>query len=284
MAIHDQNYVRYEGNLKERGAWWVITRTSLRTYLSFLRTKLTLAGLWIAGPLVAIVLVLVEYGVRGQLGQFTEVEAPSGGYISFFLQVEAFSLAILFMAAGCGVISEDLRYRTFQLYFSKPISRAEYAIGKFMSLFMLGSLVTIVPTVIVGGLRLVFFAQSDFFKTVLQDTGVGLGLSILITVVFSAAVAGLSALTARTGYVVLSWIGVLLVPLILSGIVAIATSGADWASLWSLTGCLLVVSDSLLTDKPFEGPVWVAWIVLVTVGALGIASMLRRINKLEGVA
>ncbi len=284
MAIHDQNYVRYEGHLRERGAWWIIARTALRTYLSFLRTKLTLAALWVSGPLVAIVLVLVEYGVRGQLGQFTEVNAPSGGYISFFLQVEAFSLAILFMAAGCGVISEDLRYRTFQLYFSKPITRAEYAIGKFLSLFMLGSLVTIIPTIVVGGLRLVFFAQNQFFKPVLTDTAIGLGLSILITLVFSAVVAGLSSLTSRTGYVVLSWIGVLLVPLILSGIVAIATSGADWANLWSLTGCLLVVSDSLLTEEAFDGPVWVAWVVLVTVGALGIASMVRRITRLEGVA
>ncbi len=284
MAIHDQNYVRYEGHLREKGAWWVIARTTMRTFLSFLRTKLVLLGLWISGPLVAAVLVLVEYAARGQIGQFTEVEAPGGGTIVFFLQMQAFSLAILFLAQGCGVISEDLRFRTFQLYFSKPLSRTDYAVGKLLGLFMLGSLVTIFPTILVGGLRMAFYVQSEFFKTVAEQVGIGLGMSLLITVVMTAVVAGLSSLTSRTGYVILSWIGVLMVPLILSGIVAIATSGADWSHLWSITGCFYVICQNLLTEETFDGPLWAAWVVLGTIAALGVASMVGRINKLEGVA
>lgn len=285
MAIHDQNYVRYEGQLKDRGAAWVITRTSFRTYLSFLRTKLVLLGLWVSGPLVAAILVLVEYGIRGQLGQMAGADsAPDGGTISFFLQVQAYSLAVLFMAQGCGVISEDLRFRTFQLYFSKPISRLDYAIGKFSGLFMLGSLITVLPSVMVGGLRLAFYVQSEFFREVAAQIGIGILLSALITAVMASIVVGLSSLTSRTGYVVLSWIGVLMVPLILSGIVAIATSGEDWAKLLSITGSFLVVCDSVLTDTEFEGPAWVAWAVLSGAAALGLFSMTRRINKLEGVA
>ena len=162
MAIHEQNYVRYEGPLRQTGAWWVIARTSLRTYLSFLRTKLVLLALWVTGPLVAGVFVLVEYGLRGQMSQFTEVTAPSGDYVTYFLQTQAFSLAILYMAIGCGVISEDLRHRTFQLFFSKPLSRLDYAIGKYLSLVLLGSMITIVPAAMLAGLRGAFFAQSEF--------------------------------------------------------------------------------------------------------------------------
>ncbi len=285
MAIHDQNYVRYDGVLKENGAWWVIARTSFLTYLSFLRTKLVILALWAMGPGIALVLIILEYAVSGQVARFTEPSPPSGSYVAYFLQVQAFSLAVLFAASGCGVISEDLRFRTFQLYFSKPLSRPDYAIGKSLGLFMLGSLVSVIPAVVVGTMRTAFFYQNDYFKDVLQQSAIGIGLSAAITAVITGIVVGLSALTPRTGYVVLSWIGVIFVPLIMSGIVAVATGGADWALLWSLTGAFHVVAEHLLTpDKAFEGPIWVAYAVPVLAAGVGIGLMVRRISRLEGVA
>jgi ABC-2 type transport system permease protein len=284
MAIHEQNYVRYDGPLRQTGAWWTIARTSLRTYLSFLRTKLVLLGLWVIGPLVAGVLILVEYGARGQLAQFTEITAPSGDYVTYFLQMQAFGLAVLFMANGCGVISEDLRYRTFQLFFSKPLSRLDYALGKYLSLLLLGSLITVLPATLLATLRCAFFVQSEFFASVAKQMAIGVGMSALITCVMAAIVIGLSSLTSRTGYVVLSWIGVLMVPLILSGIVGIATDGAEWANLWSLTGSFMVASKSLLSEEVFDGPIWVAWAVLFGTMALGLFGLAQRIRTLEGVA
>ena len=285
MAIHDQNYVRYDGPLHEGRAGWTIAWTSFRTYLSFLRTKLVLLLLWLSVPVPAAVLVLIEYAVRGQVGQFTEVGAPSGSFVSFFLQAQVFSLAILLMAAGCGVISEDIRYRTFQLYFSKPVSRLEYGLGKFGSLVLLGSLITVVPATVVGALRAAFFTQTTFFGDVIAQTGTAIGLSLMVTLVLCAIVAGLSSLTRRTGYVVLAWIGVLLVPLILRGIVAIATDGSDAAKLWDITGNFLVLSEWLLVaDFAFDGPHWLAPIVLVALAAAGLGAMAWRISKLEGIA
>lgn len=285
MAIHDQNYVRYDGPLRESGAAWTIAWTSFRTYLSFLRTKLVLLLLGIGVPVPAMVMVLIEYAVRGQVGQFTEVGVPAGTYVSYFLQAQALSLAVLLMASGCGVISEDIRYRTFQLYFSKPISRLEYGLGKLGGLLMLGSLVTVVPAVLVGALRATFFTQSPYFKEVLVQTAAAIGLSAFITVVLCAIVAGLSSLTRRTGYVVLAWIGVLLVPLILRGIVAIATESSDVARLWDITGNFLVLSDWLLVEEfAFAGPHWIAPIVLIALAAAGLGAMAWRVSKLEGIA
>lgn len=284
MAIHDQNYTRYDGVLRDSGAWWVIARTSLRTYLSFLRTKLILLGLWAVGPGIAIFLVILEYAVSGQVAKFTEPAPPSGNHIVYFIQAQAFSLAVLYAASGCGVISEDLRYRTFQLFFSKPISRPDYALGKYLGLFLLGSLVTVIPALIVGGLRIAFYLQNEFLKDVVGQIAIGIGLSFALNAIVTAIVVGLSSLTPRTGYVVLSWIGVVIVPLIMSGIVAVATGGADWAHLWSLTGNILVASKHLLTEETFDAPIWVSYVIPAVVTGLGIASMARRISKLEGVA
>lgn len=287
MAIHEQNYVRYEGPLRESGAWRVIAWTGFRTHVSFLRTKLILLLMWL-GPLIFAGLIFLEYTLRGQLGQMTGGPmAPEASYVTGFLQMQVFSLAILLMASGCGVISEDLKHRTFQLYFSKPITRADYAVGKFLSIALLGSLVTVVPAFILACLRSALFIQSEFFKEVLGQMALGVGLSTLFTLIICAVVAGLSSLTSRTGYVVLSWIGVLLVPLILSGIVAIATGGnTELASLWSLTGNMLVVSDMVLgvEKEAVDAPLWVAPIVLGVASVAGIGALVRRINKLEGVA
>lgn len=293
MAIHEQNYVRYDGPLREGRAWAVIAWTSFRTYLSFLRTKLTLLLLWL-GPILFIVFVFIEYMIRSSaLG--AEAGEPQASYISFFLQTQVFSVAILLLASGCGVVSEDLRYRTFQLYFSKPITRADYAIGKFLSIMLLGSLVSVLPAIIVGTLRAALYGRSDVFKPLVAQMGTGIGLSLLFTAVLCAVVAGLSSMTRSQGTVVLSFLGVIVVPQILSFIVAIAGGGAEgfmnWVSgtadsahLWSLTGNMLVVSEWLLTGEIFEGPAWVAPVILVAVTALGIGAMAYRISRLEGVA
>ena len=151
MAIHEQNYVRYDGPLRTGRAWATIAWMGLRTYLSFLRTKLTLLLLWLMSLLYAV-FIFLEYSLRNSaLGN--EMTAPPSSYVSFFLQTQVISVVVLLLASGCGVISEDLRYRTFQLYFSKPLERWEYAVGKFGSLLLLTSLVSVIPAGVLAVLR-----------------------------------------------------------------------------------------------------------------------------------
>jgi len=74
MAIYDQNYVRYDGPLRERGAWAVIAWMSFRTYLSFWRTKLALLLMqWILPSIFIVllgpgVLVVMESGAMEAFG------------------------------------------------------------------------------------------------------------------------------------------------------------------------------------------------------------------------
>ncbi len=293
MSIHEQNYVRYEGPLRERGVWAVIAWTGFRTYLSFLRTKLVLLLLWLL-PLLYCVFVFLEYGLRGS-GLAAGDGAPPTSYISFFLQIQALSVFVLLLSSGCGVVSEDLRYRTFQLYFSKPIRRADYAIGKFCSILLLTSLVSVVPAAVVALLRGALFVKTDVFKEVAFHMTIGVGLSFAFAAILCAVVAGISSLTRSQGTVILSFLGVIVVPQILSLIVAVASGGADGATdwvagtaipahLWSITGNMLIVSQWLLNAETFDGPAWLAPIILIAVVAAGLGAMAARISKLEGVA
>src|SRR5690554_3590487 len=187
MAIHDQNYVRYDGPLRETGGWWVITTMTLQLALSFTRTKIMLLLLWIM-PLIMAVATMIEYAVRGQAAQLTEQTIPGPGPALFFLQATFFSIAILFIAAGCSVVSDDLRYRTFQLYFSRPLARWEYGLGKFLALFILGASVSVLPALILGPLRLAFFARTDFFNAMAVQTSLTFLLTTICLAMLSAIV------------------------------------------------------------------------------------------------
>lgn len=284
MAIHEQNYTRYDGPLDEGGGWSTFARTTFALAKSFTRTKLLVFLLWIP-VLIGLVVVFAEYGLRDQLPQeMGGGGTPGGAGVVFFLQLQFYSAALLMAASGCGAIADDLRHQTFQLYFSRPVERWEYVLGKFLGLFLICSLVTLLPAVVLGGARLAFFAQTDVAGAIAGQTATGLFLSLGLTVLVCSVVLGLSSMTRRTGYVVLAWIGVLFVPMIVTVIVAIASSGADSAHLWNLSGNLLLISNHLLAEEAPD--IHLLWPILILVGtvALSLVAVRYRVNELEGIA
>lgn len=284
MSIHEQNYVRYEGQLQDKGASAVIAWATIRTFWSFTRTKLTILLMGLP-TLVAIILIFIEYSVRNsQLGALAGPQAPGTDATLFFMQAHIIGMAILFMASGCGVIADDLRYRTFQLYFSKPLKRWEYGLGKFIGLFSLGALVSLVPTLLCVLLRIALFARTDYAGAIAKQMTLTWAMLAFSTAVMSAVILGLSSMTSRTGYVVLSWIGTLIVPLLVTTIVQIASKGSDVANLWSIPGSIHLATRALIDAEPIAVPAFAPFLILLILAGAGIGAMSWRISKLEGVA
>ncbi len=285
MAIHEQNYVSYDGPLKQGRGWWIFARTTFRMAMGFKRTWFLLIASWIP-VIITLGLVFVEYGIRQNLSQAMNAGAGDFGTsaVGLVLQMFFFSAALLMMAIGCRTISEDLRYRTFQLYFSRPVERWEYILGKFVGNFMLCSLVTIVPAVLIGGVRALYFARTDFASQVFRQTAVGLGIALLMAVVITSVVLGLSSLTRRSGYAVLAWIGILFVPLVITVIVNVTNSSPDAAALLNLPGNFSLLTKLLLAKSPPDVPLIAPILVLVGLSALSLFGVRWRINKLEGIA
>lgn len=284
MSIHEQNYVRYEGQLQDKGASAVIAWATIRTFWSFTRTKLTILLMGLP-TLVAIILIFIEYSVRNsQLGALAGPQAPGTGATLFFMQAHVIGMAILFMASGCGVIADDLRYRTFQLYFSKPLKRWEYGLGKFIGLFSLGALVSLVPTLLCVLLRIALFARTDYAGAIAKQMTLTWAMLAFSTAVMSAIILGLSSMTSRTGYVVLSWIGTLIVPTLVTTIVQIASKGSDVANLWSIPGSIHLATRALIDAEPIAVPAFAPFLILLLLAGAGIGAMSWRISKLEGVA
>ena len=280
MAIHRDRYTAYDGPLADSGGWWVIAAHTIKSMVGLLRTKLIIPLLWI-GPLVAAVAVVGEMAVYGQT---SSASAPGGGEVTFFLQMQFHSLAVLFMASGAGVVSHDMRYNTLQLFFSKPIERWEYTLGKFVGLMVIGSAVTVLPAIGVGGLRTAILYQHGMAAEIGADAAVGVGLSLMLTALLSLLMIGLSSLTRRTGLVVLTFIGVLFFPPIATIILKLTVDNGDIAGLASLQGNLQMLSDLLLTDRQLKIPAWSPGLLLAVFagGAYGFHHW--RLRALEGVS
>ncbi len=291
--IRDQGYKLYKGDLTAGShPIWIIAITSMALYWGKLRTKLLFIFLMVV-PVIFILLTFAEHLLTQAFGQGGQ-DVVSGVYEYAFGYVELWMLAFMFAASGCGVVADDMRHRTIQLYFSKPIGRYDYMFGKFLSLVLLGSLVTVLPYLLVAGIRSLIFIPRETFQDVMINMGM-LGLFNLTTLaLFSAIVLALSCLTSRRGYVVLAWIGFMLVPSIVASIVAFVQKGAAWADLLSVTGALatalkvMVGFDKLpnqlqAVDLPAYMD-WAPWIVIAAVFAASFGVVFWRTSKLEGIA
>src|SRR5262249_19882341 len=139
--IYEQAYRRYEarGALR-RLRFWPITREGLR---------LVLVKRWF---LVLLGMALVPMLFRvGQIFLFTRVPeagriAPvDGRLVGEYLNGQIFSLLLISIFSGSGLVAEDLRSGAILVYLSRPLTRRDYILGKLGTLLALNLGVTLVP-------------------------------------------------------------------------------------------------------------------------------------------
>ncbi|MEM1347549.1 MAG: hypothetical protein AAGI01_03270 [Myxococcota bacterium] len=285
MSIHQHNYARYDGELKQGGAAWVIARTSLGVFWGMTRTKLVLLFLMLM-PLATLLLVYLEYqAMASSLADMLEgLGEPSPMPLRVFNQLQYFSLALLYTASGCGVVSDDIRYRAIQLYFSKPLTRADYALGKYGALFGLGALITVLPAAVIAVFRAALYTRLPYTWEVIGQMGAGLVLTTAMTAIMALVVMGLSSVIPRTRYVVLAFIGVIIVPEIAGLIAGAINESEDIANLFSVRGALWLITRVVLSDEALDIPLIAPVFALTLFAVLGLGAVSWRVTKLEGIA
>lgn len=297
MAIRDQSYTSYKGDRTQGSPnWWVVASNGLQLQWQYTRSKLLLVPILF----VFVLFILVTFGERAltkTLGGGIGADAAevSGMYEYWLGYLQVWVLALYFASSGCGVVAEDLRFRTIQLYFSKPLTRVHYLVGKFLSLFMLGALVTVLPTLVVVAVRMMVFVPSPSFSDVATKLATVVGYDVVMLAVMSLLVMALSSLTPRTGYVVLSWAGLILIPAVVATVVDLVRANEDWPELLSIPGTLGLALQSVLgyagLPNPQAPPVplpeymmWAPWAVIAGLVAGAIGIIYWRTSKLEGIA
>ncbi len=141
----------------------------------------------------------------------------------YFLEVELPLSMIVVLLVGPSLISQDLRFNALPLYFSRPLRRWDYFVGKLGVIAWFLGMVIVFPSLLAWGLGLLFSLD----VTIVWDTA-GLLLACLAygaVVVVSAGtlILALSSLSRNSRYIALFWVALWFV----SSIVATILAGVD---------------------------------------------------------
>lgn len=227
MPIFDQGYQHWSGTLSGHSfRWLAIAKHGYRIGLKnmFLRLMLLLAWL----PAIGLSVFLAVWGLVEQRSPLVQpllsyltflgpeiladpkhyrVEVWTLAY-SFFLLTELRFSMVLILIVGPSLISQDIRFNAMPLYFSRPLRRIDYFLGKLGVIGAFLALVLVVPSIVAYVLGLLFSLDI----TILYDTLPLLIASIcygaIMTLSAGLLILALSSLSRNSRYVGLFWVGV----------------------------------------------------------------------------
>src|SRR3954467_12463973 len=159
MPIHDQGYRRYAGTRMPRGqAWAVITKAGLRTFFG----RRTFIGLLLFSWLPFVVRT-VQFYAAANFPQMAMI-APTPETFRQFLDQQSAFVFFVSVYVGAGLIANDRRANALQIYLSKPLTRAEYVLGKLAILMTFLLFVTWLPAIVLLIVQITFAGNFTFFR------------------------------------------------------------------------------------------------------------------------
>jgi ABC-2 type transport system permease protein len=230
MPIFDQGYQHWTGELTSHAwRWLAITRHGVRVGIKNRLLRLVLMLAWL--PAVGLGFMLCVWGLHEQKSPLVtpilaflsfipkEIVADPIQYrvemwtlaYDFFLLTELRFSMLLILLVGPSLISQDLRFNALPLYFSRPLRRIDYFVGKLGVVAWFLGMVLIVPSLIAYILGLVFSLDltiiTDTFRLLLSCIGYGLVMTLSAGILILA----LSSLSRNSRYVALFWLAIWIV-------------------------------------------------------------------------
>jgi len=231
-VIHDIGYQRYAG--VRLGRWYAVRSLylhALRTAFGLGRSAKAKIFPWFVVAVVMVVASVVT-AVRSQLGEVVLTYPEFSNSVSF--------LIILFCAAVAPeLVSRDLRSGVLPLYFSRPLSRYDYALSKLAGLITAVWLVLAAPLLLmfiggafsVDGLRAVWDEFLDFLP--------GLGFAAVYAILFASISVLVASLASRRAVAAAVVVATFLVTTPIVGVLGIA--GGDATQLAGVASPLTMV-------------------------------------------
>ena len=289
MAVYERTYRRYAGALTpEHSRFLVFPRYA---YEEVFRSKLFLAFLVLCllYPFGLACILYIPHNL-GFIEAFRLDPEDLKGLFQFdarffyrWLMLPVGFLAfILTFIVGPALVSADLRNNGLALYFSRPVSRSEYVLGKIAVMVILLSAVTWVP----GMLLFAFQGYLEGLDWLGANYRVGLGifLGFWIWILILCLVS--LALSAYLKWRPVARLAMILVFFVAAGMAAFINImlGTQWASLINITDMIHVVWASLFGVEAFVStPAWAAWLALLVVCGLSLLALSRKLKPYEVV-
>jgi ABC-2 type transport system permease protein len=177
MAVYKRGYQRYQGPIQGRWAkFCVLPRFAWRRMLSqrLVVLLLVLSMIW---PLLCAVYLYIGNHADllkgiGVSPDFLSFIRGDGSFFMVFMNVQAVFAVFLAALTGPGCIAPDLANNALPLYFSRPITRGEYALGRLVTLVGLLSIITWIP----GMLLFIMQASMAGWSWFSENWGIGAGI------------------------------------------------------------------------------------------------------------
>lgn len=212
MPIHDQSYQHWNGTLKPHTfRWWVITKEGLKIIL---KRKLFIIFVMTPPFMYLIFRGGIIYFVSGLNFKIPFIpEINEKFFNDFFSSTIPVPWTFLFITmicvfGGSGLIANDLENNVLQLYLSKPLTRADYIIGKLMIIISLLGFVTVFPGVILFIESVLLSNSIVFLKEKYWILGSIFLYSFILTLIPGLIILTASSMTKNNRYAAIVFIAI----------------------------------------------------------------------------
>ena len=176
MAVYRRGYQRYQGPNTGRWArFMVMPRFTWRRLFQQRLVGLLLVVAMIWPVLCACFIYLTNHAelLKGLFDRgFASFIQANGMFFMVFMDVQAAFAIFLAALIGPGLIAPDLANNALPLYFSRPITRSDYALARLLVLLGMLSLVTWIPGLLLFGMQ-VGMAGGPWFR---ENWTIGAGM------------------------------------------------------------------------------------------------------------
>lgn len=281
MPIYDQSYRPWTGELAPHPkTWWVIAKTGVQLLWKKWMILLLLGAtipFFVKAVQIYLVTRLQGNAIADELAKHFQVNAQ---FFEDFFKGQGFFLLIVIVLAGSGLIANDKRVKALQIYFSKPVSFLDYIIGKWCIIAFYGSLITIIPALLLFVLRILFAADSRFFAQYYWLPFSILGYGCVLLLVMGGLMLAFSALSpSGRNAAILFFVTLSFTEIIRAVFSQIPTVGTV-----SLQADLRQIAAFLFqSSPPFEFSIFLAAVMLVLVVAFSVLTLKLKIKPTEVV-
>lgn len=288
MPIHDQGYRRYGGSRLARGqAWAVIAKAGIRTMVA----KRIFVGLLLLAWLPFFGRAIGMY-VAANMPQASFM-APTAETFHGFLEQQGIFVFFVTVYVGAGLIANDRRANALQIYLAKPLTRAEYVLGKLSILIVFLLLVTWVPAILLLFVQMMFAGNFTFLRNNAYLLPAITVFSFIEVITLSVVMLALSSLSKSGRYVGILYTGLLFFTTALYGVLAFALGsyrtppgqGRPGVSWMSLSADLTQVGHVIFRLPPkYDSPWPVSMLTIVMLIVVSAFVLERRVRGVEVVS
>jgi ABC-type transport system involved in multi-copper enzyme maturation permease subunit len=287
MTIREKGYLHWDGELKARRIpWWPVTWLGIRLafkkkYFKFLLfSTLAVAFIFLVGIYISERIEDFRYMIKGE-GRILEVNpAFFSTYLSNNFML--FMMVMILLVSGAGLIADDLKFNSLQLYFARPLKKIDYLLGKANVLAFFLLLVTLVPGLAFILFKLLFSGSFHFLKTYPWLPLSVIGYSLFVTGFFCAYALLLSSLSKNRRYVSILIVAIYYFSEILFRFFFENLKKNPAFALFSIRTNLQQVAAWFFKLKPeYAVPWYWSFLVLLAVGMAAAVVINRRVRSVE---